>query len=63
MVSGQAGWGGVEFIGEEFEGAGDAWAVGPVQGDGDLPGAVVDLPASISLLVGPSMYTRPNGCY
>jgi hypothetical protein len=44
-VAGQAGWGGVEFLGEEFQGAGDAWAVGLVQGDDDLALGVVDLAA------------------
>ena len=34
-VPGQAGRGGVEFLGEQREGVGDSGAVGPVQGDGD----------------------------
>jgi len=31
-----------EFFGEQFEGAGDSWAVGPVEGDRDHFRGVVD---------------------
>ena len=47
MVSGEASGGGAEFLGEELEGASDVWAVRAVQGDGDLPGAVDDLPTLV----------------
>ena len=47
MVAGHSCWCGVEFFGEELEGAGDSWAVGPVQGDGDRVGGVVDLAAEV----------------
>ena len=47
MVAGHDGWGGVEFFGEELEGVGDSWAVGPVQGDGDRVARVGDVAAEV----------------
>src|SRR5659263_259002 len=46
-VPGQACWGGVEFLGQQLEGACHSRAVGPVEGDGDLAGGVVDLAAEV----------------
>jgi len=46
-VGGHDRWGGVEFFGEELEGAGDSWALGPVEGDGDRVGRVVDVAAEV----------------
>jgi hypothetical protein len=46
-VGGHDRWGGVEFFGEELEGAGDSWALGPVEGDGDRVGRVGDVAAEV----------------
>ena len=43
MVCGHGCWCGVELFGEQLEGAGHSWAVGPVEGDGDRRGGVVDV--------------------
>src|SRR5674536_192882 len=43
----QACWGGVEFLGQQLEGACHSRAVGPVEGDGDSVGGVVDLAAEV----------------
>ena|GEM_PF-5430351 len=41
-VAGQVRRGGVELVGEQLERVGDSGAVGPVQGDGDAGGPVVN---------------------
>ena len=43
VVAGEFGWGGVDLVDQEFEGAGDAGCVGLVDRDGDLGLGVVDL--------------------
>ena len=51
-VPGQVRRGGVEFLGEQFEGACHPRAVGAVEGDGDRLGGVVDLPALVEQVTG-----------
>ena len=42
----------VEFVGEQVQGAGDAWGVGLVEGDGDALGCVVDVAAVVEQVAG-----------
>ncbi len=41
-IAGDVGGVAVDLVGEQVQGAGDAWAVGGVEGDGDGPGSVGD---------------------